>query len=197
MLSRLALHLPSWSIISKNASLLFVTSGIYLLGLQFHEEVGTVLVVEGASMRPTLNPISESEDSSEQSDVCVLRKWRYIPRLGDVVCLNAPRRSGAVVKRIVALPGDIITPRDASPTRNPPVQVPFGHVWVEGDNSENSIDSNNYGPVPIGMLIGHVSHVILRKATDGSLPLLTPIPAMVPEPSRIISRPPYVPVPSL
>ena len=27
------------------------------------------------------------------------------------------------------------------------VRVPYGHVWIEGDNWRESVDSNNYGPV--------------------------------------------------
>lgn len=30
--------------------------------------------------------------------------------------------------------------------------VPKGHLWLEGDNSENSIDSRTYGPVPMGLV---------------------------------------------
>lgn len=30
--------------------------------------------------------------------------------------------------------------------------VPKGHLWLEGDNSENSIDSRTYGPVPMGLI---------------------------------------------
>lgn len=32
------------------------------------------------------------------------------------------------------------------------IYVPKGHVWLEGDNSENSIDSRTYGPVPMGLI---------------------------------------------
>lgn len=30
--------------------------------------------------------------------------------------------------------------------------VPKGHLWIEGDNSDNSIDSRTYGPVPMGLI---------------------------------------------
>lgn len=36
--------------------------------------------------------------------------------------------------------------------RNKMICVPKGHVWLEGDNSENSIDSRTYGPVPMGLI---------------------------------------------
>lgn len=32
------------------------------------------------------------------------------------------------------------------------VVVPRGHVWIEGDNSENSSDSRYYGPIPQGLI---------------------------------------------
>uniref|UniRef100_A0A182J9K8 Mitochondrial inner membrane protease subunit n=1 Tax=Anopheles atroparvus TaxID=41427 RepID=A0A182J9K8_ANOAO len=32
------------------------------------------------------------------------------------------------------------------------VIVPRGHLWIEGDNVQNSSDSRNYGPVPIGLV---------------------------------------------
>ncbi len=34
--------------------------------------------------------------------------------------------------------------------------VPDGHIWVEGDNSINSADSRNYGPVPSALVVGKV-----------------------------------------
>ena len=34
--------------------------------------------------------------------------------------------------------------------------VPSGHIWLEGDNSINSADSKNYGPVPASLVVGKV-----------------------------------------
>lgn len=36
--------------------------------------------------------------------------------------------------------------------RSKVIIVPKGHLWLEGDNSENSIDSRTYGPVPMGLV---------------------------------------------
>lgn len=37
-----------------------------------------------------------------------------------------------------------------------PAQVPKGHVWLQGDNFNNSTDSRHYGPVPYAMIRGRV-----------------------------------------
>jgi len=39
-------------------------------------------------------------------------------------------------------------------THCPTFQVPRGHVWLEGDNRNNSADSRTYGPVPQGLVRG-------------------------------------------
>jgi len=36
------------------------------------------------------------------------------------------------------------------------MKVPEGHVWLQGDNISNSIDSRDYGPVPEAILSGRV-----------------------------------------
>lgn len=34
------------------------------------------------------------------------------------------------------------------------VQVPEGHIWLQGDNDLNSTDSRHYGPVPYALVEG-------------------------------------------
>ena len=58
-----------------------------------------------------------------------------------------------ICKRIIGLPGDKI--------HSHPHPIPPGHVWLQGDNLNNSVDSRSYGPVPIGLLKG----TILCKVT--------------------------------
>jgi inner membrane protease subunit 2 len=50
-----------------------------------------------------------------------------------------------VIKRIIAVEGDIVETRPKYPERN--VVVPHNHFWVEGDEGFHSQDSNSYGPV--------------------------------------------------
>lgn len=55
----------------------------------------------------------------------------------------------------MAASGDVITfETDYGSIRR--FQIPEGHVWLQGDNTKNSHDSRNYGPVPLGLLYGKV-----------------------------------------
>ena len=45
------------------------------------------------------------------------------------------------------------------------VQVPEGHVWLQGDNPINSTDSRHYGPVPYALLRGRALLKVLRHSS--------------------------------
>lgn len=70
------------------------------------------------------------------------------------------------VKRIIALEGDTVITKPPYPfTRE---DVPFGHVWVEGDQPDGNktMDSNRVGPVSKSLIAGRVEGVVWpwRKA---------------------------------
>lgn len=73
---------------------------------------------------------------------------------GDVIILNHPEREGTLCKRIIGMPGDLIVRLDGGSTDTNP--VPPGHIWVEGDNPNNSKDSRAYGAVPASLTVGKV-----------------------------------------
>ncbi len=102
------------------------------------------------------------------------------PQRGDLIVFEAPLRPRAIyVKRIIALPGDTVAIRqglvsiNGQPIDEPyinarttyqyplagqgPMTIPDGHVFVLGDNRNNSADSHVYGPVAIDAIIGKAS----------------------------------------
>lgn len=94
------------------------------------------------------------------------RLWNQVSTgisVGDVVVVQHPDREGTVCKRVLGLPGDFVIKPPAMMRRNrnrgPNYQpgllvIPDGHIWIEGDNSMNSADSRNYGPVPAALIVG-------------------------------------------
>uniref|UniRef100_A0A1E1WX87 Mitochondrial inner membrane protease subunit n=1 Tax=Amblyomma aureolatum TaxID=187763 RepID=A0A1E1WX87_9ACAR len=106
------------------------------------EFCGDLVICSGSSMEPTIasNDILITEHISVHANNI---------RRGDIViakCPNNPKQY--ICKRVVAVHGDhLISGFFAR-------KVPKGHVWLEGDNKENSTDSRLYGPVPLGLIRG-------------------------------------------
>ncbi|KAK3143125.1 hypothetical protein QOZ80_4BG0358710 [Eleusine coracana subsp. coracana] len=103
-------------------------------------------------MNPTFDP-----KPTERVLVEKLSLDRYNFSRGDVVVLRSPSDHRDLnVKRLIALPGDWIQVPEKQEIR----QIPEGHCWVEGDNAGVSWDSREYGPVPLGLMHGKVTHVV-------------------------------------
>lgn len=145
--------------------------------------------VDGVSMEPNLH----------NTERILVDKWSYLfhpPQRGDIIVFAAPPApSEDYVKRIIALPGDIITIRNTtvivdsdtlnetyvSPTRqgNPfsfkqinNVIVPPNDYFVLGDNRAESSDSRDWGFVPRNNIVGRAVLVYwpLGESNDGLLP---------------------------
>ena len=147
----------AWGKISKISSSFL--SGI-VLGLPIYVTVNdyffSVARVEGASMKPTLNPLGR-----KQSDFVFIDRWHVKPQdiqPGDIVALTSPSdRNISFIKRVVGVEGDFLnTPR----YRLNSVMVPRGHCWVEGDNYRSSLDSNKFGPISMGLIKGKATYVV-------------------------------------
>ena len=75
---------------------------------------------------------------------------------GDVIILDHPIKKATICKRIIGMPGDTIVRTDGGCTDSNHRVVPPGHLWIEGDNALQSLDSRSYGTVPASLVIGKV-----------------------------------------
>jgi len=124
-------------------------------------------LVDGPSMRPTL----------QSAERLVVNKFIYrfrTPERGEILVFRYPRDpSRDFIKRVIAIPGDTIEIKDGrvyvnstllnepyilSKTRGnyPLATVPEGHIFVMGDNRNNSEDSRfaDVGFVPFDLIKG-------------------------------------------
>ncbi|HYN89052.1 MAG TPA: signal peptidase I, partial [Ardenticatenaceae bacterium] len=130
-----------------------------LIALGVNSFVAQPTRVDGTSMEPTLH-------SEERLIIEKVSYLLHVPARGDIVVLRLPgRESDPLIKRVVALPGEVVAVRngrvyvDGAPLDEPYLnqltsgfvaaqQVPEGHVFVLGDNRGASNDSRIFGMVP-------------------------------------------------
>ncbi|KAL4606199.1 uncharacterized protein LOC142609749 isoform X1 [Castanea sativa] len=140
-----------WNSVKK-----FLTCG--LIGLTISDRYASIVPVRGASMSPTFNPRARNfTDDYVLVEKFCLKKYEFSH--GDVVVFCSPsNHKEKHIKRIIALPGDWIGTTHNS--HDDVLKVPKGHCWVEGDNSASSMDSRSFGPIPLGLVKGRVTHVV-------------------------------------
>ncbi|MDQ0204201.1 signal peptidase I [Pectinatus haikarae] len=138
-----------------------------VLALFIRHFIVELYLVDGPSMQPTL----------VNHERLVVNKFIYRlrePKRGEILIFQYPRdTSRDFIKRVIALPGDTIEIKDGhvfvnnelqnepfilSQTRGdyPLTTIPEGHIFVMGDNRNNSEDSRftDVGFVPFNLIKG-------------------------------------------
>ncbi|HEX8616290.1 MAG TPA: signal peptidase I [Thermoanaerobaculia bacterium] len=134
--------------------------------------------IPSASMTPTL-------EVGDQ--IVVVPYFRGEPDRGHVIVFRSPQSGELLVKRIVAVPGDLIDSRlgrvrvggytvpepyvlrQAATGAIPAQLVPARSYFVLGDNRDDSLDSRSWGVVPRDHVIGRAHLVLWSSAPLGEL----------------------------
>ncbi|MCB0990780.1 MAG: signal peptidase I [Acidimicrobiales bacterium] len=153
------------------------------------------LVIKTFLFQAFFIPSSSMEQTLQINDRVLVNKIAYqygdISR-GDVIVFHrppaaAPSDTDEFIKRVIGLPGDTlegidgvvyvngeaidepyIDPGDL--TYNLPVTVvPEGHLWVMGDNRNNSQDSRYFGPISQDLVVGKAFLIVWPPGSIGSL----------------------------
>jgi signal peptidase I len=143
-----------------------IVAAAFAIALLVQAFIVKPFTIHQVSMRPTL----------EEGDRILINRLAYRfgePSRGDIVVLRSPINAQEdLVKRIVAVAGDRVAVSDGRLYVNgvaqdepylleqdirgdmPETAVPAGHVFVMGDNRNNSGDSRMFGPVSTESLVG-------------------------------------------
>lgn len=151
--------------------------------------VGRIITVDGSSMLPTLH----------NKDVLLLRSIAYTPEQGDIIVLTkdfSGYTNQPIVKRVIAVGGQTIridyeeskvyvddVALDEPYTNDPimfrpggklnidEITVPEGHVFVMGDNRNDSADSRHeeLGAIDNRYILGKAVMILLPFQNFGSL----------------------------
>jgi signal peptidase I len=153
--------------------------------LVFEAEVAKPYRIPTSSMEPTLHcakPGPWCEASSSDRVIVNRLAYRFSdPKRGQIVVFDAPSAAarqcgagGTYVKRLVGLPGDVVTEREGlifvngkplpsgwahdanEDTTVGRWRVPAGGYFFVGDDRPHSCDSRVWGSVPRGNLIGPI-----------------------------------------
>lgn len=132
-----------------------------LLSGMIKQKVVEVFRIPAGSMKPAIMP---------GDHIWVDRRTAgKLPRKGDIVVFTFPEDPGRdLLKRVVALPGEMVQVKGKLGAKGSvPIKVPPGHVFVMGDNLDNSYDSRHFGPVKVEAIKGQARSVFWSSDEKG------------------------------
>jgi len=104
-------------------------------------------------------------------DVVYMNRWSPQTGVkfarGDVVVVKSPVNNEFIIKRILALEGDLV--QTLPPYPDAWVRIPQGHAWVEGDEPFHSRDSNKFGPVSLSLIDSKVPWIVFPFGRFGAI----------------------------
>ncbi|PGK51468.1 signal peptidase I [Priestia megaterium] len=128
--------------------------------------IGQLVVVKGNSMNPTF----ENKDIAISS---IISYHKHKPKRGDIVIAQSDQLNERIIKRVVGIEGDTIEVKNGALYRNgkkikesyikekmegtvEKTKVEKNHLYVMGDNRNDSADSRILGALPIDKIKGKV-----------------------------------------
>jgi signal peptidase I len=152
-----------------------VIAGALLVALVVRTTLAQAFWIPSPSMEPTLH-------EGDRVLVNKLSYRLHDVHRGDIIVFERPPQAQSanpdddihdLIKRVIGLPGDTIEaradgsvyvngrrlnepyiPSGVRTTRLPPQEVPEGHVFVMGDNRNDSSDSRDFGPIDEDLIVG-------------------------------------------
>lgn len=156
----------AWKSVIKEYIDSFIVAGI--LSILIITYVARSFYIPSESMLPTL----------KVNDYILVNRFVYkmaLPSRGEIIVFHPPHVKDPAntdfIKRVVALENDVVEVADGVLYLNgipqdepfikepidadfPAYRVPKGHVFVMGDNRNNSDDSRYWGPLPLENIVG-------------------------------------------
>ena len=90
------------------------------------------------------------EPTLQDSSMIIVDKFFYKYfglKRGDVIIAQSMMNpSMDICKRVILMEGDL---KETN-------RIPKNHLWIEGDNKNNSYDSRHHGPIPLCLVKGRV-----------------------------------------
>lgn len=125
------------------AAISLVIVVIFQLLLLFKVHYGLYIVsIKGDSMEPAYM----------SGDKCIVVTENYNIKRNDVVIVR--KQDKTIIKRIYALPGEIVTIKQNKNTNN--ITLNSNQYYILGDNKAISHDSRSYGPIEKEQIIAKV-----------------------------------------